>query len=74
MAQAAANGVPIAGATIYTTASPCWPCFNLLVNAGIKRIVFAEFYRDQRIFEAARAVSVDLCQATFQNKPRGADT
>ena len=32
--QAAKNGVGIDGATIYTTASPCWPCFKLIANAG----------------------------------------
>ena len=32
--QAAKNGVRIDGATIYTTASPCWPCFKLIANAG----------------------------------------
>ena len=32
--QAAKNGVGIDGATIYTTASPCWPCFKLIANSG----------------------------------------
>jgi len=49
--QAARNGVRIEGADIYTTASPCWPCFKMIANAGIKRIVYGEFYRDERIFE-----------------------
>src|SRR5512136_1716890 len=42
------------GATIYTTASPCWPCFKLIGNSGCKRIVFGEFYRDTRVFEYAQ--------------------
>src|SRR6476660_7771632 len=33
--QAARNGVGIAGAELYTTASPCWPCFKLIANAEI---------------------------------------
>jgi dCMP deaminase len=41
--QAAKNGVGIDGATIYTTASPCWPCFKLIANSGARRIVFGEF-------------------------------
>ena len=36
--QAAKNGVRIEGATLYTTASPCWNCFKLKANAGINRI------------------------------------
>ncbi len=43
--QAAKNGVGIEGATIYTTASPCWPCFKLIANAGISRVVSGEVYR-----------------------------
>src|SRR5713101_7744892 len=52
--QAARNGVRIDGADLYTTASPCWPCFKLIANAGIKRVVYAEFYRDDRFFDGAR--------------------
>ena len=52
IAQAARRGAAVEGATAYVTASPCWPCFKVLANAGIRRIVFAEFYRDKRIFDA----------------------
>ena len=55
--QAARNGVRIDGAGIYVTASPCWGCFRLIANAGLMRIVFGEFYRDERIFEVAQRLS-----------------
>lgn len=58
--QAAKNGVSIDGATIYTTASPCWPCFKLIANSGCVRIVFGEFYRDQRIFDYAAKLGLEL--------------
>jgi dCMP deaminase len=58
--QAARNGVRIDGADLYTTASPCWPCFKLIANAGIKRVVYAEFYRDDRIFDVARRLAISL--------------
>ena len=58
--QAAKNGVRIDGSTIYTTASPCWPCFKLIANSGCSRIVFGEFYRDQRIFEYANKIGIEL--------------
>lgn len=45
VAQAARNGVPVDGATCYTTASPCFPCLKLLASAGIRKIVFSEEYR-----------------------------
>lgn len=58
--QAARHGVRIDAATIYTTASPCWPCFKLIANAGLSRICFGEFYRDQRIFEFASEIGIVL--------------
>jgi dCMP deaminase len=58
--QAAKNGVGIDGATIYTTASPCWPCFKLIANSGCTRIVYGEFYRDPRIFEYAARLGIAL--------------
>ena len=58
--QAAKNGVRIDGATLYTTASPCWPCFKLIANSGCVRIVYGEFYRDPRIFEVASQLKLEL--------------
>lgn len=34
-----------AGATIYVTASPCIECAKLIIQAGIKRVVYCEEYR-----------------------------
>jgi dCMP deaminase len=58
--QAAKNGVSIDGATVYVTASPCWSCFKMITNAGIRRIVYGEFYRDNRIFDVAKQLGVEL--------------
>jgi dCMP deaminase len=58
--QAAKNGVGIDASTVYVTASPCWSCFKTLANAGIRRIVYGEFYRDPRIFEVATRIGVEL--------------
>lgn len=60
LAQAGQNGVSLNRAMIYTTASPCWSCFKVLANTGINEIVFEEFYRDERIFEAAKEAGVLL--------------
>ncbi|HTM45085.1 MAG TPA: dCMP deaminase family protein [Polyangiaceae bacterium] len=60
LVQAARNGVRVGEATIYVTASPCFNCFKLIANAGITRIVFGEFYRDERIFEFSKQLSIDL--------------
>lgn len=33
------------GATLYVTASPCIECAKLIIQAGIKRVVYGEKYR-----------------------------
>lgn len=43
--QAAIHGTSIIGdTTLYTTTFPCMSCLKLLINAGIKRIVYGEPY------------------------------
>ena len=58
--QAAKNGVMINNSEIYITASPCWTCFKMLANAGIKKIYYGEFYRDERIFDVAKKLGIEL--------------
>ena len=58
--QAAKNGVGIDGSEIYTTASPCWNCFKMIANAGIRRIYYGEFYRDERSLSVARQIGIEL--------------
>jgi dCMP deaminase len=69
--QAAKNGTSIEGATIYTTASPCWPCMKLIINAGIKRIVFGEMYRDTRVGEFAFNAGIELVNLSGDYRPTG---
>ena len=33
------------GATLYVTSSPCMECSKLIIQSGIKRVVFSEMYR-----------------------------
>jgi len=44
--QAARHGVNIDGATLYCTDSPCSICSKMLINAGVKNIVFGRGYPD----------------------------
>jgi dCMP deaminase len=67
--QAARNGVRIDGADLYTTASPCWPCFKLVANAGIRRIVYGEFYRDRRSLDVAQRIGVELIEVPIAELP-----
>lgn len=58
--QAARNGVCIDGGDIYVTASPCWNCFKLIANSGIKRIFYGEFYRDEKSLKVAKECGIEL--------------
>ncbi len=44
--QAAKHGINIDGATLYCTNSPCIICSKMIINAGIKRIVYLDGYPD----------------------------
>ncbi len=67
--QAARNGVRIEGAEIYVTASPCWNCFKLLANGGIRKVYFGEFYRDERVLEIARQARIELIDLSAGENP-----
>ncbi len=47
IAQAASQGAPTKGATLYSTTFPCILCAKLLINAGVKEIVFIEDEKDE---------------------------
>jgi dCMP deaminase len=35
------------GSTLYTTCSPCKECAKLIIQAGIKRLLYRDVYRDE---------------------------
>jgi dCMP deaminase len=67
--QAARNGVRLEGAHIYVTASPCFGCYKLIANSGMKRIVFGEFYRDERIFKLSEQIGITLDHLPIESLP-----
>ena len=44
--QAAKLGISIDGATLYCTHQPCSICAKMIVNAGIKRVIYEQGYPD----------------------------
>ncbi len=66
--QAARHGVSIDRADIYVTASPCWDCFKLIANAGIARVLYGDFYRDERIKEFAREAGIELVRLGLEEE------
>ncbi len=43
--KVAKSGNSSEGATLYVTASPCLECSKLIIQAGIKRVVYKDSYR-----------------------------
>lgn len=46
IAFAAKNGISTNGCTLYITTLPCPECAKLIVQSGIKKVVYKETYRD----------------------------
>ena len=58
--QAAKLGVSIDGGTCYCTHQPCSVCAKILVNAGIKRIVYEQGYPDDFSLEILNEADIIL--------------
>ena len=50
------------GATLYVTASPCIECAKLIIQAGIKRVVYGEQYRLLYGVDLLRKAGIDVSQ------------
>ena len=48
------------GATLYVTASPCIECAKLIIQAGIKRVVYGENYRIMDGLNLLRRAGIDV--------------
>ncbi|MDA3891930.1 MAG: dCMP deaminase family protein [Salinivirgaceae bacterium] len=50
------------GATLYVTSSPCMECSKLIIQAGIRRVVFSDAYRLQDGLEILEKANIELKQ------------
>ena len=48
------------GSTLYVTASPCIECSKLIIQAGIKRVVYAEKYRLEDGLQLLRKANIEV--------------
>ena len=48
------------GATMYVTASPCIECAKLIIQAGIKRVVYSEHYRLEDGIELLKRAGIEV--------------
>lgn len=48
------------GATMYVTASPCIECAKLIIQAGIKRVIYSEKYRLEDGLDLLRRANIEV--------------
>ncbi len=54
------------GATLYITTSPCIECSKLIIQAGIKRVVYYDAYHTQEGVELLKRVGIECCQREIE--------
>jgi len=54
------------GATLYVTSSPCIECSKLIIQAGIKRVVFSEQYHMNDGVELLERANVEVVKVDLQ--------
>ncbi len=58
--QAAYMGTSVNGATMYVSLQPCSMCAKLIINAGIKRLVFRGDYPDALSMSLLQEAGIEL--------------
>jgi dCMP deaminase len=62
--QAAMIGVPCEGATIYVTCQPCNMCAKMIINAGVKQVIYEGDYPDDFSLELFRESELEVYRYT----------
>ena len=50
------------GATLYVTASPCIECAKLIIQSGIRRVVYADSYHSTDGIDLLKRVGIEIVQ------------
>src|SRR6056297_967685 len=64
--KVAKSGISSEGATLYVTSSPCIECAKLIIQAGIKRVVFTENYRVEDGVNLLKRAAIEVKQVDIQ--------
>ena len=62
IAQAAKLGISLEGATLYCTHQPCVICCKIIINAGIKRVVYQYGYPDDFSLQLFKEANIEIVQ------------
>lgn len=63
--KVAKSGNSSDGATLYVTSSPCMECSKLIIQAGIKRVVFTESYRLEDGINLLKRANIEIKQVNI---------
>ncbi|MCX6028610.1 MAG: cytidine/deoxycytidylate deaminase family protein [Chloroflexi bacterium] len=63
--QAALHGVSVAGGTMYVTHQPCLTCAKMIINAGIRKVIYAGHYPDENAVAFLSQAGVELERYPF---------
>lgn len=55
------------GATLYVTTSPCIECSKLIIQAGIKRVVYGEHYRLEDGIDLLKKANIEVVYINSDN-------
>ena len=66
--QAAKLGISVEGATIYVTHQPCSMCTRIIINSGIKRIVYGMEYPDEFSLSILQEAGIELKFLPYEEK------
>lgn len=55
------------GSTLYVSTSPCMECSKLIIQAGIKRVVFSELYRITDGLDILKQAGVEVVYMPFND-------
>ncbi len=56
------------GATLYVTTSPCMECSKLIIQAGIKRVVFDEKYKNTDGLDILKRAGIEMLNLVLNEK------
>lgn len=61
------------GATLYVTASPCIECSKLIIQSGIKRVVYSEPYHTEDGIDLLKRAGIELVYCNLKDLSDGTE-
>ena len=66
--QAAYHGVSVNNSILFCTNLPCIICLKMIINAGIKKIVYKDGYADELSYDMIRESGIELAEYRAEEK------